>query len=200
MTQNLMSVSNVPDVEVRLHAWSSNNIFESFGRTYIEIINRSNDFLRVMGADLDINDRITLGFWSTASRVDIGLKDGLNIDAERHVIYHDNNIISSNLNTHDVYTSRYVTKSAVRSVENFFIEKNDDKYNLLSYNCISFALDSWNALTKDNLGWFGDTAAVRNKIISMSAKDTDSSKIYDKNYQYNTNTSKLEVLSCKVNH
>lgn len=137
------------------------------GHSYLLFKNNTSSYITVGYASVAPGSNVSIGLWTTSTIGSMigssssltNLTDGVIYDYES-CIYN-----VTEFTTNEKYVTSVISSSTLSSLSSKIIEKNND-YNLVTYNCATFATELWNIATGTSYwtGWFRSPGNVLHEI------------------------------------
>lgn len=203
MRLGLISATNT--VELQLHAFtkatkrSDGSSAGGVGHAFVKVINNTASSVTIGYYTLSSNQYVTLGLWTNGAANNGSSSSQSNPSANfsQGVLYNEERVKYTVVEqmTDDIYCKTTLTASNISALTQLLISK-DNTYDLITYNCATFASDVWNKVTGSTYwtGWFKAPLNVRNEIKDYAYYDGSSSLSYHSAYYYDESIGGLNLL------
>lgn len=203
MRLGLISATNT--VELQLHAFtkatkrSDGSNVGIFGHAFVKVINNTASSVTIGHYSLPANQYVTLGLWTNGAVNNGSSSSQSNSSANfsQGVLYNQERAQYTTIEKmeDDIFCKTTLTTSNISTLTQLLISK-DNTYDLISYNCATFASDVWNKVTGSTYwtGWFKEPWNVKNEIKDYTYYDGSSSLSYHSAYYYDESIEGLNLL------
>ena len=147
---------------------SSSSSVVGAGHAYCIFINNTSHYQNIGYFSVAPGQNVSVGLWTNEAIYGSVASSNSNIVAHDGVYYDYESAYYTQIegSTDEVYVSYDLNVDNLADVSSFIKSKNDI-YDLISYNCATFACDLWNHVTGTNYytGWFRAPRQLRDDII-----------------------------------